>query len=163
MGAGCEGDGEGGGGRGCGGTGGEKQPFEGPHEAHADISHVYWVHHEEHDGGGGGGDEAERLAADPSVPAAGVAPSSGVVHAYWATVAVVSSDASSGTRSATIRVPAWARRFRGRAAAPDDACMEQPSYHANPLETNKLTCARQITASLHRACREKEGPRTFNP
>ena len=106
MGAGCEGDGEGDGGRGCGGTGGEKQPFEGPHEAHADISHVYWVHHEEHDGGGGGGDEAERLAADPSIPAAGVAPSSGVVHAYWATVAVVSSDVRSGTRSATIRTGA---------------------------------------------------------
>ena len=110
MGAGCEGDGEGGGRCGCGGRGDGKQPFAGPHETHAGISHVYWVHHPEHDGGGGGGDEAERPTADPSVPAA---PSSGVVHAYWATVAVVSSDASSGTRSATIRACVCARRFRG--------------------------------------------------
>ena len=152
MGAGCEGDGEGDGGRGCGGTGGEKQPFEGPHDAHADISHVYWVHHEEHDGGGGGGDEAERLAADPSIPAAGVAPSSGVVHAYWATVAVVNSDVRSGTRSATIQYgcPRGRVVYAGGEGTPADDDVSRKSYNSKPVETKKFTCARQITASLQR-------------
>ena len=99
MGGGCEGNGDGGGGNGRGGTGGEKQPVEDPHERQPGIAHVYRPHHEEHEGGGGGGDDAVPLTTDPS---GSVAPSSGVVHEYWATVAVVSSDASSGTRTATI-------------------------------------------------------------
>tara|TARA_B100000795_G_C22554655_1_gene343875 strand:+ start:174 stop:494 length:321 start_codon:yes stop_codon:yes gene_type:complete len=106
VGGGGEGDGDGGGGLGRGGTGGEKQPVEDPHEAQPGIAHVYWLHHVSHDGGGGGGDDAVPLATESAAgvaPSGEVAPSSGVVHAYWATVAVVSSDASSGTRSATIR------------------------------------------------------------
>ena len=119
---------------------------------------MYRLHHEEHEGGGGGGDDAVVLTTVPSGPAAGVAPSSGVVHAYcWATVAVVSSDASSGTRSATIR---WAAPRAAQRATPLDEKEttphnEEAAMPTKPDATRLLRSKSRVNRAVE-AEREKE-------